>query len=640
MNSPNPATCPPTANPTSPPDESPPTSVIWIAGLALAGIVLHLAWRWGWPGPADPGTIAPHNWPLLVVLALGGTPLVWELARCALRGQFGSDLLAAVSIITSVFLGEYLAGALVVLMLSGGQTLEAYAVRSARSVLNALAKRMPTIAHRRSDGTLTDIPLESVTVGDQLQVFPHEICPVDGTVIDGHGVMDESYLTGEPYQISKAPGTTVLSGAINGETALTIRADRLPVDSRYSRIMQVMRDSEQHRPRMRRLADQLGAWYTPLAIGLATIAWVLSGNPARFLAVLVVATPCPLLIAIPVAIIGAISLSARRGIIVKDPAVLEKIDTCRTAIFDKTGTLTYGEPRLTDILPAADQSQADLLSLVASLERYSKHPLATAVSMAAREQNVVLHEAQQVSEPPGQGLQGSVAGHSVEVTSRRRLLAQLPDLAATLPPLVGGLECAVLIDGTYAGLLRFRDTPRDEGARFVRHLGPAHRFQKLMLVSGDRQSEVQYLADLVGIREVHYSQTPEQKLALVRRETLTAPTLFMGDGINDAPALTAATVGLAFGQNSEITSEAAGAVILDSSLARVDEFLHISRRMRSIALQSAIGGMALSVAGMLLAAGGWLTPVAGAVAQEAIDVLAVVNALRAALPPRNLTDFG
>jgi len=260
--------------------------------------------------------------------------------------------------------------------------------------------------------------------------------------------------------------------------------------------------------------------------------------------------------------------------------------------------------------------------------------------MAAREQNVVLHEAQQVSEPPGQGLQGSVAGHSVEVTSRRRLLAQLPDLAATLPPLVGGLECAVLIDGTYAGLLRFRDTPRDEGARFVRHLGPAHRFQKLMLVSGDRQSEVQYLADLVGIREVHYSQTPEQKLALVRRETLTAPTLFMGDGINDAPALTAATVGLAFGQNSEITSEAAGAVILDSSLARVDEFLHISRRMRSIALQSAIGGMALSVAGMLLAAGGWLTPVAGAVAQEAIDVLAVVNALRAALPPRNLTDFG
>jgi heavy metal translocating P-type ATPase len=499
---------------------------------------------------------------------------------------------------------------------------------------------MPTVAHRREDGALVDIALEAVAVGDSLQVFPHEICPVDGTVVDGHGVMDESYLTGEPYRISKAPGTTVLSGAINGETALTIRADRLPVDSRYARIMQVMRDSEQRRPRLRRLADQLGAWYTPLAVLLALIAWGVSRDPSRFLGVLVVATPCPLLIAIPVAIIGAISLCARRGIIVKDPAVLEKIDTCRTAIFDKTGTLTYGEPRLIELLPAGNLSATDLLSLVASLERYSKHPLASAVSAAAREQNVMLHEAQQVSEPPGAGLQGTVAGHNVEVTSRKRVLARQPDLAATLPPLAGGLECAVLVDGTYVGMARFRDTPRQEGAQFVRHLGPAHHFDRVMLVSGDRQSEVQYLADLVGIREVHFSQTPEQKLELVRRETAAAPTLFMGDGINDAPALTAATVGLAFGQNSEITSEAAGAVILDSSLARVDEFLHISRRMRSIALQSAIGGMALSVGGMLLAATGWLTPVAGAVTQEIIDVLAVLNALRVALPPSQLTDFG
>ena len=626
--------------PTSAVDEILMPGVIWIAALALVGIALHLIWRFGWPGSDPTSTLPAHQYPLLVVLALGGTPLVWGLIRCALRGEFGSDLLAALSIVTSVALGEYLAGALVVLMLSGGQALEAYAVRRARSVLEALAKRMPTVAHRREDGALVDIALEAVAVGDSLQVFPHEICPVDGTVVDGHGVMDESYLTGEPYRISKAPGTTVLSGAINGETALTIRADRLPVDSRYARIMQVMRDSEQRRPRLRRLADQLGAWYTPLAVLLALIAWGVSRDPSRFLGVLVVATPCPLLIAIPVAIIGAISLCARRGIIVKDPAVLEKIDTCRTAIFDKTGTLTYGEPRLIELLPAGNLSATDLLSLVASLERYSKHPLASAVSAAAREQNVMLHEAQQVSEPPGAGLQGTVAGHNVEVTSRKRVLARQPDLAATLPPLAGGLECAVLVDGTYAGMARFRDTPRQEGAQFVRHLGPAHHFDRVMLVSGDRQSEVQYLADLVGIREVHFSQTPEQKLELVRRETAAAPTLFMGDGINDAPALTAATVGLAFGQNSEITSEAAGAVILDSSLARVDEFLHISRRMRSIALQSAIGGMALSVGGMLLAATGWLTPVAGAVTQEIIDVLAVLNALRVALPPSQLTDFG
>ena len=297
-------------------------------------------------------------------------------------------------------------------MLSGGQTLEAYAVRSASSVLNALARRMPSVAHRRVDGQLVDVRLAEVAVGDLLLVFPHEICPVDGTVVEGHGVMDESYLTGEPYRISKAPGTAVLSGAINGETALTIRADKLPIDSRYARIMQVMRASEQRRPRLRRLADQLGAYYTPVAVAIAVGAWLVSRNPTRFLAVLVVATPCPLLIAIPVAIIGAISLSARRGIIIKDPAVLEKIDTCRTAIFDKTGTLTYGEPKLTELLPAAGYSEEDVLQLVASIERYSKHPLSGAILEAAEARRLVLHEAAEVSERPGEGLQGVVGWSS------------------------------------------------------------------------------------------------------------------------------------------------------------------------------------------------------------------------------------
>lgn len=610
-----------------------------IAVLALIGIGLHLVLRYAVAAPPGPFGIPSKQLPLLIVLALGGLPLVLQLLGNALRGEFGSDLLAGISIVTSVVLGEYLAGALVVLMLSGGQTLEAYAVRSASSVLNALAKRMPSVAHRRIDGSLADIVLDQVAVGDQLLVFPHEICPVDGTVLEGHGIMDESYLTGEPYRISKAPGTSVLSGAINGESALTIRADRLATDSRYARIMQVMRDSEQRRPRLRRLADQLGAWYTPLAVAIALAAWLATGQASRFLAVLVVATPCPLLIAIPVAIIGAISLSARRGIIVKDPAVLEKIDTCRTAIFDKTGTLTYGEPQLTDILPAPSITAETLLSNVVSLERYSKHPLAGAVTRAAEQRKIAIHEASEVGEPPGEGLRGVVAGRQVQITSRKKLLKLQPQLESQLPPVTGGLECAVLIDGVYAGLIQFRDTPRTDGARFVSHLGPRHHFERVMLVSGDRESEVQFLADLVGIREVHFSQSPEQKVELVHRETAKAPTLFLGDGINDAPALTAATVGIAFGQNSEITSEAAGAVILDSSLARVDEFMHISRRMKVIALQSAVGGMALSVVGMGLAAFGLLSPVAGAVTQEIIDVLAVLNALRMSIPPSGLTDF-
>jgi heavy metal translocating P-type ATPase len=610
-----------------------------IAVLAIGGIVCHLAFRFILPNNQIVLGLTIADVPLIVVLVLGGVPLVLGLLIKLLHQQFGSDLLAGISIVTSVVLGEYLAGALVVLMLSGGEALEAYAVRSASSVLAALARRMPSTAHRKHDGQITDVALETVAMGDTLVVFPNEICPVDGTVIEGHGVMDESYLTGEPYQMSKAEGTPVLSGAINGVTALTIRADKLAVDSRYAKIMQVMKASEQSRPRLRRLGDQLGAFYTPLAVGIAIASWALSGDPTRFLAVLVIATPCPLLIAIPVAIIGSVSLSARRGIIVKDPAVLEKLDTCRTAIFDKTGTLTFGRPALGESIPADGWKIHDVLQLAASLERYSKHPLAGAVLDAAQDAALPLLEATAVSERPGQGLSGTVAARRVQVTSRNKLIIQRPELESKLPVSSGGLECVVLIDGDYAATLRFRDQPRPDSAPFIRHLGRRHRLMRVMLVSGDRESEVRYLADQVGIDEIRAGQTPEQKLAIVREETGKANTVFLGDGINDAPALTAATVGIAFGQNSDITAEAAGAVIMDSTLQRVDEFLHISHRLRTIALQSAVGGMVVSLFGMGIAAAGYLPPVAGAIVQEVIDVVAVINALRVAIPPRSLTDY-
>jgi heavy metal translocating P-type ATPase len=633
-----------------------------IALLALVAIVVHLILRVSGTSETEFRGIPLHQLPLLIALILGGVPLVFELLVKVLHRELGSDLLAGISIVTAVLLGEYLAGTLVVLMLSGGEALEAIAVRSASSVLEALAHRMPSQAHRRENGKVVDVALDNVAVGDTLLVFPHEICPVDGTVIEGHGQMDESYLTGEPYQMSKVPGSVVLSGAVNGDTALTIRADKLAVDSRYAKIMEVMQASEERRPRLRRLGDQLGAWYTPLAVAIALLAWAVSGQVVRFLAVLVVATPCPLLIAIPVGIIGAISLAARQGIIVKDPAVLETIDTCRTAIFDKTGTLTYGQPKLTEMIPGPEfveetvalvASQeydspalpwsigpmSRILALVASLERYSKHPLARAVLDAAHERALVLDDASEISELPGKGLRGTVAGRSIQITSRKLLLAFRPELEKPLPPAAGGMECVVLIDDRLAATLRFRDTPRAEGTSFVRHLGPKHAFQRMLIVSGDREDEVCNLAEQVGIPEFYAGQTPEQKVAIVRRETERAPTVFLGDGINDAPALTAATVGIAFGQNSDITAQAAGAVILETSLQKVDEFLHISHRLRRIVLQSAIGGMAVSVLGMLLAAAGYLPPVAGAIVQEIIDVLAVVNALRVALPPRTLTDY-
>ena len=576
-----------------------------------------------------------YNLPLYLTLAIGGVPLLVGLVSRLLKAEFGSDLLAGISILSSVLLGQYLVGSIIVLMLSGGAALEQFATRRASSVLDALAKRMPLVAHRKNDGAIADADLQQIAIGDLLVVFPHEICPVDGSVVEGHGVMDESYLTGEPYQMSKTPGSKVLSGAINGDTALTIQAEALPVDSRYSKIMRVMHETEQKRPQLRRLGDKLGAWYTPVAVAVAGAAWVATGDPMRFLAVVVIATPCPLLISIPVAVIGAISLAARQGIIIKNPAVLEQISTCRTLIFDKTGTLTYGKPSLTEVIPAAGFTSEDVLQNAASLEQYSKHPLASAIVVAAQGARLALQAVSHVSERPGEGLEGVVAGRVVRITGRNKVAER--NLA--LPAVVSGLECLVFVDGRYAATFRFHDAPRSESRSFVDHLKPKHAVEKVMLVSGDRESEVRYLAEEVGIPEVHASQAPEQKVAIVEHETARGRTLFLGDGINDAPALMAATVGVAFGPNSDITSEAADAVIMTTSLVKVDELFHISDRMRTIALQSALGGMALSIVGMIVAAAGYLPALEGAIAQEVIDLLAVLNAVRVALPTRTMSDF-
>ncbi|SDU18382.1 ATPase, P-type (transporting), HAD superfamily, subfamily IC/heavy metal translocating P-type ATPase [Verrucomicrobium sp. GAS474] len=605
-----------------------------IAVLSLGAILLHLVLRFVFHAASD-----TYRIPLLAALTLGGLPLLYDLLRKTLKREFGSDLLGGISIITSVILGEYLAGSIIVLMLAGGEALESYALCSASSVLSALAKRMPSIAHRKEDSGIVDVGLPSVVVGDILLIYPHDICPVDGVVIDGRGVMDESYLTGEPFQITKISGSTVISGAINGESVLTIRAAKGAADSRYAKIMEVMQESKAERPQLRRLGDRLGAIYTPTALAIALLAWFLSGEAARFLAVLVIATPCPLLIGIPIAIIGSISLCARRSIIVKSPIVLEQIAECRTAIFDKTGTLTYGEPKLTEQQIASGFEPKEVLALVAGLERYSKHPLARAILAAAKERSVQLPEASEVSEPPGQGLRGSVSGRRVQVSSRKQLILDQVPGSDQLPPVTSGLECVVAIDNRYAGVLHFRDAPRTESRSFVNHLGPKHRFARVMIVSGDRESEVRYLAKQVGIDEIYAQQSPEEKLAIVRKETAEAKTLYVGDGINDAPAMMVATVGMAIGQNSDVTAAAAGVVIMDNSLEKVDEFMHISHRMRVIALQSAVGGMALSILGMAFASMGYLSPVNGALAQEVVDVLAILNALRASFPPAVIHDI-
>ena len=601
-----------------------------LAGLSLVGIVLHLALKYAFGVETAGATV-----PLLAVLVIGGTPLVLRLVWRGLHGRFGSDHLAGVSIVASLLLHEYLAGAIVVLMLSGGETLEQYAVAEATSVLRALARRVPTLAHRRRGAHFADVPVADILVGDEVSVLPHEICPVDGEVVQGHGTMDESYLTGEPFRISKGPGAAVLSGAINGDAALAIMATKIAADSRYARIMQVMQDAEQRRPNLRRIGDQLGAWYTPLALTLAALAWWFTGSPVRFLSVVVVATPCPLLIAIPVAIIGAISAAARRGVIVKDPAALEQLTLCRTMILDKTGTLTYGRPSLSGDVYAAPFTRETVLPAVAAIERYSRHPLAGAIVAAAASAGYPLPDVAWTREEPGVGLRGQVGEMNVLVTGRAHA-AQRFELPPGLPT---GLECIVAVNDTYAATFRFHDVPRADSRGFVGHLGPKHGFTRVLLVSGDRETEVRRLAESVSITEVYAETSPEEKVAIVGRETVREKTVFIGDGINDAPALMAATVGIAFGQHSDVTSEAARVVIIDSSLSKVDELIHLSYRLRRVALQSAVGGMALSGIGMALAAVGLLSPVAGAVAQELIDLVAVLNALRTARQPAALSDF-
>lgn len=593
------------------------------------GMIAALALKWLLNDPHIENVV------LLVGVAGASIPLLISLGSQVLKGNFSVDILAVMSIVTALILGQYWVAAFVVLMLSGGQALEGYATGRASSVLSALAKRMPQTAHRAGvDGP--DVPIDTILVGDELLIYPHEICPVDGVVVSGQGSMDESYLTGEPYLIEKATGTSVLSGAINGNAALTIRATKIASDSRYAKIVEVLHASEENRPQIQRLGDRLGSWYTPAAVAIALASWWLSGHSERFLAVLVIATPCPLLISIPVAIIGAISVGAKLGIIIKDPSILEKIETCHVLIVDKTGTLTYGKPSVTSVDCFDGMERKTALQYVASLERYSKHPLAGAILAAAEKEGLPLLKVEDVSEAPGTGLSGHVDGRVVTVTGRGKLSA---DNAARMPPVAPGLECVFLLDGKLAGVVHFLDEPRRETKSFLSHLGPKHSITKVILLSGDRPAEVALFAAGMGITEAYGGKSPEEKVELVREITKKHRTLYLGDGINDAPAMMAATAGIALGVNSDITSEAAGAVILQSSLVSVDELMHIGRRMRGIALTSAVGGMGLSLLGMGAASLGWITPIQGAIGQEVIDLVSILNSLRMILPTGKLSDF-
>lgn len=430
--------------------------------VSFLAIILYLSLHYAFHVESRISTL-----PLWVAVTVGGLPLLYDLARQVLKRQFGSDVLAGLSIVTATLMQELLVATIIVLMLSGGQALEEFATQRASSVLNALAKRMPNVAHRVEAGTARDITVTDIAVGDRLIIFPHEICPVDGTVESGAGTMDESFLTGEPFRMRKIAGSQVISGALNEDSALRIIADKLAVDSRYSRIMEVMQTAEQHPPRIRRLADRLGAVYTPVAVAVALAGWLLSGDPERFLAVIVIATPCPLLLAIPISIIGAISLSAKRGIVIRKPVVLEQVGQIQTMFFDKTGTLTHGEPIVTEILCFSEADPTSILRLAASLEQYSKHPLASAILRAAGDKEIVLQNVENISERPGEGLTGYIAGQKILVTGRRKLP---PEMAAILPASTSGMECVIVVDNRVSGSAEV-SRPSEEGGKAL-HQSP------------------------------------------------------------------------------------------------------------------------------------------------------------------------
>ncbi len=413
----------------SPPEPRSGWSRLLIAGVAGAGIGLYILFSF-WPR----GAAAWRDLAVLPALALGVFPLGFGVAKRLLAGEFRADLLALVSFAAALVMSQWLVAAILVLMLSGGEALEGLASRRASRILEAMARRMPQTAHRVTSSGVEDVSVEDILPGDVLSVHPHEIAPADGVVLSGRGWMDESFLTGEPFRMEKNVGSSTLSGALNGESLLTIKALKPAKDSRYAAIMRVMEESIQRRPRLRRLADEVAAWYSPLAIAVAAAAWIAGGRSERFLAVLVSATPCPLIIAVPVSVIGAVSLAASRSIVVRDPAALERIGGCRTVIFDKTGTLTYGRPALTDLTAAPPMTRQEALSLAAGLERYSRHPLARAILDAARAENVEIPEAQEIHERPGEGLMGVVEGREIRITGRRQAEA----LGLDFPPSAGG----------------------------------------------------------------------------------------------------------------------------------------------------------------------------------------------------------
>jgi heavy metal translocating P-type ATPase len=596
-----------------------------LAAVPLIGLAIGLSLSWF--GDSERAAIVWVAFTIPVLLVL-----LFEIITSLREGEFGLDIVAALSMTASLVFGQQLAAIIVALMYAGGQNLEAFAERRARREMTALLEKAPRTAMRHLDGALEEVPIESIHVGDKLLIRRGDVVPVDGTVASGLAVLDQSALTGEPLPVQRTIGQSTMSGSTNVGEAFDLSAARLAADSTYAGVLRLVEAAQRSKAPISRLADRYAIGFLGVTLILAAGAWIITGNPIRAVAVLVVATPCPLILAVPVAIVAGVSRAAAQGILVKGGRALETLAQVRSFVVDKTGTLTDGRARIvaTQVLGAANAVEA--LRLAASVDQASKHALAQAIVAEARERGLHLDTPTEIAESPGEGIEGVVSGHKVLVGGMRFVLSKThsprpKDLSA--PTKEGAAIVAIGIDGCLAAVLVLADTIRPQVGNLLtklRSLG----VERIVLATGDRPEVARAIADGLNIDSIRSELTPDQKVMVVLSERKNGVVLMVGDGVNDAPALAAADVGVAMGaRGAAAAAEAADVVLLVDSIDRLAPALEIAQRSMFIALESVYIGIGLSVIGMIAAAFGFLAPVEGALAQEAIDVAVILNALRA-----------
>jgi heavy metal translocating P-type ATPase len=595
---------------------------------AIAGILLGSFEQLVFQNPL----LAHTLWTIALVGA--GFPVVWRTLVAGRRGNFATDVVASLSIVTAAIIGQPLAGLVIVLMQTGGEALERFAERRASAAVRELEKAAPRIAHLVS-GTrgLVDVPVGELKVGDVFLVRPGEMVPCDGIVLAGVSEIDTSQLTGEAIPVPAHEGTTLMSGSLNAQGVLSVRASARAAESQYSRIVELVREAQASKSPLQRLADRYAVWFTPATLAVCVVTFVLTRSWTSVLAVLVVATPCPLILATPVALIGGINRAARRRIIVRHGAAIEMLSDATLAVFDKTGTLTIGKPSVRSVIALSGFTEREVLLDAAAVEQGSSHLLARVVVEEAEKRYGLLPRATQHHESPGQGLSGVVGNVEVVVGSRafvRRHATDSLDAFDAVEDAAPGLRAYVLLSGKPAGMIEYADSPRPELKAFLATIGKLG-LSRTVLLSGDRAANAKAVGLAAGIKEAYGELLPADKATMVSRFRARGEVVMMvGDGTNDAPALSAADVGVALaGHGGGVTSEAADVVILIDDLSRVGEAVAISRRTMRLARQSIVTGLTLSAVAMVFAAYGFIQPTQGALLQEAIDVAVILNALRA-----------